>query len=111
MLASSYLAWLLAQRTAYVLLQRLPSERWQELNRAVRSVLLLDGVLEVQHEHFWSHVPGELVGSLLVRTRPGAAREGVLASARAALTPLVSDLTIHLEPAAALPHFRFAEGD
>ena len=51
-------------------------------------------------------MPGELVGSLVVRTRPGVDREGVLASARAALTPLVSDLTVHLEPAAALPLFK-----
>ena len=96
-----YIVMPLFASTAAMLLQRVPEGLTGALARARREVSVIDGVLEVHGEHYWQQSPGQVVGSLRLRLRPGAPADGIRAQAERAFAPLVQDLTIQCEPAVA----------
>ncbi|XP_028278612.1 zinc transporter 6 isoform X2 [Parambassis ranga] len=79
-----------------VLLQTTPSHIIGQLDKLLREVSTLDGVLEVRNEHFWTVGFGSLAGSAHVRIRRDANEQLVLAHVTNRLLPLVSTLTIQI---------------
>uniref|UniRef100_A0A3Q2P8A8 Solute carrier family 30 member 6 n=1 Tax=Fundulus heteroclitus TaxID=8078 RepID=A0A3Q2P8A8_FUNHE len=79
-----------------VLLQTTPSHVIGQLDKLLREVSTLDGVLEVRNEHFWTVGFGSLAGSAHVRIRRDANEQLVLAHVTNRLLPLVSTLTVQL---------------
>ncbi|KAK2921545.1 zinc transporter 6 [Channa argus] len=79
-----------------VLLQTTPSHIIGQLDKLLREVSTLDGVLEVRNEHFWTVGFGSLAGSAHVRIRRDANEQLVLAHVSNRLLPLVSTLTIQI---------------
>ncbi|XP_063048291.1 zinc transporter 6 [Engraulis encrasicolus] len=79
-----------------VLLQTTPSHIIGQLDKLLREVSTLDGVLEVRNEHFWSIGFGSLAGSVHVRIRRDANEQMVLAHVTNRLHTLVSTLTIQI---------------
>uniref|UniRef100_A0AAV2JPR1 Zinc transporter 6 n=1 Tax=Knipowitschia caucasica TaxID=637954 RepID=A0AAV2JPR1_KNICA len=79
-----------------VLLQTTPSHIIGQLDKLLREVSTLDGVLEVRNEHFWTVGFGSLAGSAHVRIRRDANEQLVLAHATTRLMPLVSTLTVQI---------------
>lgn len=96
-----YIVLPLFSSTAAMLLQRVPEGLTSALSRARRQVSVIDGVLEVHGEHYWQQAPGQVVGSLRLRLRPGARADSIRAQVESAFAPLVQDLTIQCEPAIA----------
>ncbi|KAM9847735.1 zinc transporter 6 [Aulostomus maculatus] len=79
-----------------VLLQTTPSHIIGQLDKLLREVSTLDGVLEVRNEHFWTVGFGSLAGSVHVRIRRDANEQLVLAHVTNRLLPLVSTLTVQI---------------
>uniref|UniRef100_A0A6Q2XI46 Cation efflux protein transmembrane domain-containing protein n=1 Tax=Esox lucius TaxID=8010 RepID=A0A6Q2XI46_ESOLU len=79
-----------------VLLQTTPSHVIGQLDKLLREVSTLDGVLEVRNEHFWTVGFGSLAGSVHVRIRRDANEQMVLAHVTNRLFPLVSTLTVQI---------------
>ncbi|XP_043929508.1 zinc transporter 6-like [Protopterus annectens] len=79
-----------------VLLQTTPSHLIGQLDKLLREVSTLDGVLEVRNEHFWSLGFGSLAGSVHVRIRRDASEQMVLAHVTNRLSTLVSTLTVQI---------------
>ncbi|KAJ8013871.1 hypothetical protein DPEC_G00034300 [Dallia pectoralis] len=79
-----------------VLLQTTPSHVIGQLDKLLREVSTLDGVLEVRNEHFWTVGFGSLAGSVHVRIRRDANEQMVLAHVTNRLLPLVSTLTVQI---------------
>ncbi|XP_077351451.1 zinc transporter 6 isoform X2 [Festucalex cinctus] len=79
-----------------VLLQTTPSHVIGQLDKLLREVSTLDGVLEVRNEHFWTLGFGSLAGSAHVRIRRDANEQLVLAHVTNRLLPLVSTLTVQI---------------
>ncbi|KAM4607229.1 zinc transporter 6 [Polymixia lowei] len=79
-----------------VLLQTTPSHVIGQLDKLLREVSTLDGVLEVRNEHFWTVGFGSLAGSAHVRIRRDANEQMVLAHVTNRLLPLVSTLTVQI---------------
>ncbi|XP_048061980.1 zinc transporter 6 [Megalobrama amblycephala] len=79
-----------------VLLQTTPSHVIGQLDKLLREVSTLDGVLEVRNEHFWTIGFGSLAGSVHVRIRRDADEQMVLAHVTNRLNVLVSTLTIQI---------------
>lgn len=79
-----------------VLLQTTPSHVIGQLDKLLREVSTLDGVLEVRNEHFWTIGFGSLAGSVHVRIRRDADEQMVLAHVWNRLSALVSALTVHV---------------
>ncbi|KAG9332870.1 hypothetical protein JZ751_014474 [Albula glossodonta] len=79
-----------------VLLQTTPSHVIGQLDKLVREVSTLDGVLEVRNEHFWTMGFGSLAGSVHVRIRRDASEQMVLAHVTSRLHALVSTLTVQI---------------
>ncbi|XP_066517721.1 zinc transporter 6 [Hoplias malabaricus] len=79
-----------------VLLQTTPSHVIGQLDKLLREVSTLDGVLEVRNEHFWTVGFGSLAGSIHVRIRRDANEQMVLAHVTNRLHALVSTLTIQI---------------
>ncbi|KAI5628174.1 zinc transporter 6 [Silurus asotus] len=79
-----------------VLLQTTPSHVIGQLDKVLREVSTLDGVLEVRNEHFWTIGFGSLAGSVHVRIRRDANEQMVLAHVTNRLHTLVSTLTIQI---------------
>ncbi|XP_051946553.1 zinc transporter 6 [Xyrauchen texanus] len=79
-----------------VLLQTTPSHLIGQLDKLLREVSTLDGVLEVRNEHFWTIGFGSLAGSVHVRIRRDADEQMVLAHVTNRLTTLVSTLTVQI---------------
>ncbi|XP_071369808.1 zinc transporter 6-like isoform X2 [Centroberyx affinis] len=79
-----------------VLLQTTPSHVIGQLDKLLREVSTLDGVLEVRNEHFWTVGFGSLAGSAHVRIRRDANEQLVLAHVTNRLLPLVSTLTVQI---------------
>ena len=80
-----------------VLLQTTPSSISDQLDKVLREVSTLEGVLECRNEHFWTQSPGVFVGSLYVRVRSDAEEQSVLAKVHKLLDPLITHLTIQVE--------------
>ncbi|KAG7462994.1 hypothetical protein MATL_G00190610 [Megalops atlanticus] len=79
-----------------VLLQTTPSHVIGQLDKLLREVSTLDGVLEVRNEHFWTIGFGSLAGSVHVRIRRDANEQMVLAHVTNRLYTLVSTLTVQI---------------
>eukprot|EP00062_Callorhinchus_milii_P013303 gi/632961292/ref/XP_007896672.1/ PREDICTED: zinc transporter 6 [Callorhinchus milii] len=79
-----------------VLLQTTPSHVIGQLDKLLREVSTLDGVLEVRNEHFWTLGFGTLAGSVHVRIRRDANEQLVLAHVTNRLSTLVKTLTIQI---------------
>uniref|UniRef100_A0A674NGL4 Solute carrier family 30 member 6 n=1 Tax=Takifugu rubripes TaxID=31033 RepID=A0A674NGL4_TAKRU len=79
-----------------VLLQTTPPHIIGQLDKLLREVSTLDGVLEVRNEHFWTVGFGSLAGSAHVRIRRDANEQLVLAHVTNRLLPLVSTLTVQI---------------
>ncbi|XP_067277605.1 zinc transporter 6 isoform X2 [Pseudorasbora parva] len=79
-----------------VLLQTTPSHVIGQLDKLLREVSTLDGVLEVRNEHFWTVGFGSLAGSVHVRIRRDADEQMVLAHVTHRLNALVSTLTVQI---------------
>ncbi|KAL7841828.1 hypothetical protein SRHO_G00255190 [Serrasalmus rhombeus] len=79
-----------------VLLQTTPSHVIGQLDKLLREVSTLDGVLEVRNEHFWTVGFGSLAGSVHVRIRRDANEQMVLAHVTNRLHTLVSTLTVQI---------------
>ncbi|MBN3312851.1 ZNT6 protein, partial [Atractosteus spatula] len=79
-----------------VLLQTTPSHVIGQLDKLLREVSTLDGVLEVRNEHFWTIGFGSLAGSVHVRIRRDANEQLVLAHVTTRLSTLVSTLTVQI---------------
>ncbi|XP_014010325.1 zinc transporter 6 [Salmo salar] len=79
-----------------VLLQTTPSHVIGQLDKLLREVSTLEGVLEVRNEHFWTVGFGSLAGSVHVRIRRDANEQMVLAHVTNRLFPLVSTLTVQI---------------
>uniref|UniRef100_A0AAY4BKI3 Cation efflux protein transmembrane domain-containing protein n=1 Tax=Denticeps clupeoides TaxID=299321 RepID=A0AAY4BKI3_9TELE len=79
-----------------VLLQTTPSHVLGQLDKLLREVSTLDGVLEVRNEHFWTVGFGALAGSVHVRIRRDANEQMVLAHVTNRLHTLVSTLTVQI---------------
>ncbi|TRY91625.1 hypothetical protein DNTS_021769 [Danionella cerebrum] len=79
-----------------VLLQTTPSHVIGQLDKLLREVSTLDGVLEVRNEHFWTIGFGSLAGSLHVRIRRDADEQLVLAHVTHRLHALVHTLTVQI---------------
>lgn len=79
-----------------VLLQTTPSHVIGQLDKLLREVSTLDGVLEVRNEHFWTIGFGSLAGSVHVRIRRDADEQMVLAHVTNRLHTLVSTLTVQI---------------
>nr|XP_004667393.1 zinc transporter 6 isoform X1 [Jaculus jaculus] len=77
-----------------VLLQTTPPHVIGQLDKLIREVSTLDGVLEVRNEHFWTLGFGSLAGSVHVRIRRDANEQMVLAHVTSRLCTLVSTLTV-----------------
>mmetsp|Transcript_1169 Transcript_1169/g.3653 ORF Transcript_1169/g.3653 Transcript_1169/m.3653 type:complete len:390 (+) Transcript_1169:3-1172(+) len=81
---------------ASVLLQTTPAHLRDHLDKGVREVSMLEGVLEVREHHFWALTAEECVGSLRVRLRHDASEETAVQGVRA-LFPSVARLTVQVE--------------
>ncbi|KAJ8285138.1 hypothetical protein COCON_G00039880 [Conger conger] len=79
-----------------VLLQTTPSHVIGQLDKLLREVSTLDGVLEVRNEHFWTIGFGSLGGSVHVRIRRDASEQMVLAHVTSRLSSLVTALTVQI---------------
>ncbi|XP_008070006.1 zinc transporter 6 isoform X2 [Carlito syrichta] len=79
-----------------VLLQTTPPHVIGQLDKLIREVSTLDGVLEVRNEHFWTLGFGSLAGSVHVRIRRDADEQMVLAHVTNRLYTLVSTLTVQI---------------
>ena len=79
-----------------VLLQTTPPHVFGQLDKLLREVSTLDGVLEVRNEHFWTLGFGTLAGSVHVRIRRDANEQMVLAHVTNRLYTLVSTLTVQI---------------
>ncbi|KAM3930569.1 zinc transporter 6 [Leptodactylus fuscus] len=79
-----------------VLLQTTPPHVIGQLDKLLREVSTLDGVLEVRNEHFWTLGFGTMAGSVHVRIRRDANEQLVLAHVTNRLNTLVSTLTVQI---------------
>ncbi|KAE8601459.1 hypothetical protein XENTR_v10013677 [Xenopus tropicalis] len=79
-----------------VLLQTTPPHVIGQLDKLLREVSTLDGVLEVRNEHFWTLGFGTMAGSVHVRIRRDANEQMVLAHVTNRLNTLVSSLTVQI---------------
>ncbi|KAK5854320.1 hypothetical protein PBY51_015400 [Eleginops maclovinus] len=79
-----------------VLLQTTPAHVIGQLDKLLREVSTLEGVLEVRNEHFWTVGFGSLAGSAHVRIRRDANEQLVLAHVTNRLLPLVSTLSVQI---------------
>ncbi|XP_053314529.1 zinc transporter 6 [Spea bombifrons] len=79
-----------------VLLQTTPPHVIGQLDKLLREVSTLDGVLEVRNEHFWTLGFGTMAGSVHVRIRRDANEQMVLAHVTNRLNSLVSMLTVQI---------------
>eukprot|EP00727_Mastigamoeba_balamuthi_P006913 m51a1_g2842 putative zinc transporter (343) ;mRNA; f:280729-281887 len=92
-------------RAGRVLLQATPLCVQQQLYGALLRARMVEGVLEVKEEHFWTLAPGVFVGSVVVRVRSDAEEQAVRKQVRALLAGLVSHLTVQVEKDSWLPTF------
>ena len=59
----------LAIYTGRILLQTSPTHALAQLDKSMREVATLDGVLEIADDHFWQLSLSKMAGSVIVRVR------------------------------------------
>lgn len=87
----------LAQRTVGLLLLRAAPDTRVAIERCMRQISTLDGVLECRRQHWWSNAPGVTVGSLHVRVRSDADEHDVLSRVHGILRLHTAHLTVQIE--------------
>lgn len=78
------------------LLKTTPPHVIGQLDKLLREVSTLDGVLEVRNEHFWTLGFDSMAGSVHVRIRRDANEQMVLAHVTNRLSTLISTLTVQI---------------
>jgi len=87
----------LSRDTGRVLLQATPISSRDIIHKTLREASTVEGVLEIKNEHFWTHSPGVVVGSLIVRIRGDADEQAVLSAISPMFSGIVTHLTIQVE--------------
>ena len=85
------------KKTAMILLQTTPINLKDTIDKAVREICTMEGVLECTHQHFWAHSSSNVVGSLHLRIRSDANEQTILFQVYNIFTNLVTHLTIQIE--------------
>ncbi|KAJ8250807.1 hypothetical protein COCON_G00227290 [Conger conger] len=85
-----------SQKVFFKIRQTTPSHLIGQLDKLLREVSTLDGVLEVRNEHFWTVGFGSLAGSIHVRVGREAGEQMVLAHVTSRLHALVAPLTVQI---------------
>jgi hypothetical protein len=67
------------------------------IDRAMRELPSLEGVIECSQEHFWTHAPGVYVGTLVVRVQRHANEQAILANVHRIFSPFITHLTVQVE--------------
>lgn len=83
--------------TAAMLLMTTPAHLRLALDRAVREISFYDGVLELRAAHWWTHAPGQVVGSMHIRIRSDANEQQILSYVHAVLSKFCALLTVQVE--------------
>eukprot|EP01099_Mayorella_cantabrigiensis_P005829 TRINITY_DN4730_c0_g1_i1.p1 TRINITY_DN4730_c0_g1~~TRINITY_DN4730_c0_g1_i1.p1 ORF type:complete len:334 (+),score=74.86 TRINITY_DN4730_c0_g1_i1:23-1003(+) len=91
-----YNAWPLCLDTGRVLLQATPLSIKHEVDRALREITTIEGVLETHDEHFWTQSSGVFVGSFVIRISREADENRILQIA-SSFFPMITHLTIQVE--------------
>ncbi|CDW55390.1 zinc transporter 6 [Trichuris trichiura] len=89
----------LALYTGRILLQACPSHVLPELEKCLREVSTMDGVLEVADDHFWQLSFEKMAGTVVVRVRRDADEQLILARTVDKLLPYVAELTVQIDKA------------
>eukprot|EP00038_Savillea_parva_P031752 m.90134 g.90134 ORF g.90134 m.90134 type:complete len:343 (+) comp9842_c0_seq2:293-1321(+) len=86
------------ESAATVLMQTVPLETAQRIQKCLREMSTFEGVLEFQHQHFWIMHSKELAGSLHVRVRRDANTQAVLAQVSNKLAHIIAprNLTVQV---------------
>jgi zinc transporter 6 len=79
-----------------ILLQTAPEHILPLLDKSLREVSALDGVLELKGEHFWTIAFGSYAGSVHVRVRREADEQEVLSQVHSCLSSQMNDLTVQV---------------
>ena len=87
----------LFKATGLILVQVRPAHIKPSLDRCRREVSAVDGVLEVNQEHYWTQSPGVVVGSIHVRIRNSADEQAILATVHRVFQRHVTHLTIQID--------------
>eukprot|EP00035_Acanthoeca_spectabilis_P030802 m.11037 g.11037 ORF g.11037 m.11037 type:complete len:350 (-) comp4386_c0_seq1:80-1129(-) len=77
------------ESAALILMQTVPLETVQRIQKCLREMSTFEGILEFQHQHFWLVHEGELAGSLHVRVRRDANTQAILAQVSNKLAHLI----------------------
>ncbi|RDD44828.1 Zinc transporter 6 [Trichoplax sp. H2] len=79
-----------------ILLQTNPAQILPQIDKCLREISTLDGVLEIKEDHFWMISFGNLAGSVQVRVRRDADDQIVLLQVTERLSRYVSNLTVQI---------------
>ncbi|KAH3744306.1 Cation efflux family protein [Pelomyxa schiedti] len=80
-----------------LLLQITPSTIYPKIYDATQAASMVEGVLEIRNEHFWTLSPGIYVGSLCVRVRSDASEEKIRQQIRGLYQNWLTHLTIEID--------------
>uniref|UniRef100_A0A5S6QZU3 Cation efflux protein cytoplasmic domain-containing protein n=1 Tax=Trichuris muris TaxID=70415 RepID=A0A5S6QZU3_TRIMR len=86
----------LAVYTGRILLQACPSHVLPELEKCLREVSTMEGVLEVADDHFWQLSFEKMAGTVVLRVRRDADEQLILARTVDKLHPYVAELTVQI---------------
>jgi len=92
-----YTAFPICLRTGRVLLQTTPESIWNLISKGIRDTGMIEGVLDVSDEHFWTQSPGVFVGSLKIRVRSDSHEQTVLRLVTSLFSNFITHLTIQIE--------------
>jgi len=87
----------ICSRTSKVLLQTTPNLIREQVDKSIREVSNLNGVVGVRNEHFWCQSPNIHVGSLCVKVRADINEQEVLLAVHNIFSAFVTHLTVQVE--------------
>ncbi|XP_065882616.1 zinc transporter 6-like isoform X2 [Dysidea avara] len=82
--------------TGKILLQTAPEHTLPVLDKYLHEISIMDGVLEIKNEHFWTISFGSLAGSLYIKVKRDADEQEVLHQVTSKLAGHVTHLTVHI---------------
>lgn len=82
--------------TGKILLQTAPEHTLPVLDKYLHEISIMDGVLEIKNEHFWTISFGSLAGSLYIKVKRDADEQLVLHQVTSKLAGHVTHLTVHI---------------
>lgn len=83
--------------SSLILLQTVPQDLRVSIDRCIRDISTYEGVLECRNMHWWSHSPGTVVGTLIVRVRSDADEQEILLYVTNLLQKFIKHLTVQVE--------------